>query len=316
MRCAFVEHIFAKALVEHIFIDISKRQAPELPELQQAARTVLSYLGGRDERREAIVRSQLLTGSPDDDEGDMNWSIDQAFAYVRDRLDAVVPPGTPRDRYRLDAVVPPPTARDSAELVLVGLLREAATLWMPLRRSRTRISAELDVHWRRLVRADDCYRDYGDAEPGRHAYEVVVPLFPQIVKGQNILINPRVLWSDQAAVVSAREELKKERDRSGPKDKGVPHQQPRRRNSIRPPTVAQAQPPKFVTRRMMSDSMAGPPPFSGSKIQGPDRGGDGVAHGTGNGGSTAAKGAACAVSVMVKLPEGGTDGSKGSAAAP
>lgn len=311
MRCAFVEHIFAKALVEHIFIDVSTRHGPGI---QPAVSTVLGFLEGRDERREAVVRSQLLAGSQADEDHDMEHAINTAYAYVRDRLDAVLPPGTVRDRF--DPVAPPRTPRDSAQLVLVGLLREAATLWMPLRRSRTRISAELDVHWRRLVRADDCYRDYGDAEPGPHAYEVVVPLFPQIVKGQNILINPRVLWSDQSAVVSAREELEKERDWSGPKLKIVPHQQPRRRNSIRPSTVASVQPPKFVTRRMMSDSMAGPPPISGSKIQGPERGGDGVAHGAGTGGSTAGKGAACAVSVLVKLPEGGTDGNKGSAAGP
>lgn len=314
MRCAFVEHIFAKALVEHIFIDVSTRHGPRL---QPAVSTVLGFLEGRDERREAVVRSQLLAASQADEEHDSHdteHAINAALAYVEDRLDAVVPPRTPRDRF--DHVGPPPTARDSAGLVLVKLLREAATLWMPLRRSRTRISAELNVHWRRLVRADDCYRDYGDAEPGPHAYEVVIPLFPQIVKGQNILINPRVLWSDQSAVVSAREELKKERDRSGPKLKIVPHQQPKRRNSIRPSTVAPAQPPKFVTRRMMSDGMAGPPPFSGSKIQGLERGGDEVAHGTGTGGSAAAKGAACAVSVMVKLPESGTDGSKGPAGGP
>jgi hypothetical protein len=302
MRCAFAEHVFAKALVDHIFVDISTRHAPVL---QQAASTILGFLDGKSAQREAIVRSQLLAvlSYDSDDDSDMEYAIDAAYEYVR---------GT------LGAVVPPSDARTRVYFTLSVLLRQAASLWMPFRRSRYRISAELDVHWRQLVRADDCYRDYGDPELGRHAYEVVVPLFPQIVMGQNILVNPRVLWSDQGAVVSAREELKKEMDRRDPKDEELPIQQPRRRNSIRPSMVAPAQPPRFALKRMMSDSVSDSLPVSGSnmKIQGPDMGDDGVVRGTGTGGSMAAKGTACAVSVLVKLPEGGTDGSKGSAAAP
>ncbi|KAK0751435.1 hypothetical protein B0T18DRAFT_387562 [Schizothecium vesticola] len=247
MRCAFAEHVFAKALVDHVFVDIPTRHAPVL---QQAARTILGFLEGKDAQREAIVRSQLLAvlSYDSDDDSDMEYAIHVAFEYVRDTLDAVVPPGD---------------ARSSVYVMLAGLLRQAASMWMSFRRSRYRISAELDVHWRRLVRADDCYRDYGDPELGRHTYEVIVPLFPQIVMGQNILVNPRVLWSDQGAVVSAREELKEATDRRGPKDEDFPNKQPRRRNSIRPSMVAPAQPPRFALRRMMSDSMSDSPPVSG-----------------------------------------------------
>ena len=251
MRCAFAEHVFAKALVDHVFVDISSIHAPVL---QQAASTILGFLNGRDAQREAIVRSQLLAVLSDDD-SDMECAIHFAFQYVRDTLDAVVPPGDARDR---------------VDVMMAGLLREAASLWMPFRRSRYRISAELNVHWRQLVRADDCYRDYGDPELGRHTYEIVVPLFPQIVMGQNILVNPRVLWSDQGAVVSAREELEKAMDRRRHKDEDFPIQQPRRRNSIRPLMVAPAQPPRFALRRMMSDSLSDSLPLSGNKTQGPD----------------------------------------------
>ncbi|KAK1828502.1 hypothetical protein QBC39DRAFT_150612 [Podospora conica] len=292
MRCALAEHVFAKALVDHIFVDISARHGPGL---QQAVSTILGFLDGKDSRREAIVRSQLLAELADDDNGEHD--ITSALEYITDTLDQLVPPGT---------------ADESVYPMLEGLLREAAALWSPFRRSRYRISAELDVHWRHLVRTDDCYPIYGDPGPVGHPSEVVVPLFPQIVKRQDILVNPRVLWSDQRAVVEAREEIQKARDRSGPKDDGIAIQQPRRRNSIRASMVSPVRSSVSTLRSVVS-----PPkqqPASGSKARESNRGGDGGVRGTGTGGNVAGKGAACAVSVMVKLPEGGANGNKGPAA--
>ena len=282
MRCAFAEHVFARALVDHIFVDVAPRQPPGLP---QAASAILCYLDNRDARRERIVRSQLLAVTMDVGDNDQH-AIGNALQDIARELDSLLGP-----------------ARDKLFAVYESPIEEAMRIWATLRQSRERISAELNHNYLDLERADDFYQEYGPPVSGTPC-EGIASLFPQISKRHSILLNARVLWSDQASAVSAREELKKARNGSDFKEGVVPKQQPRRRNSLRPSTFP---PPRTATPRLVTSSTK-QPSVSGTKGRESSKGGGSVRGASSSGGNLVGKEASCEVSVSVKLPKGGTNG--------
>ncbi|KAK3347162.1 hypothetical protein B0T25DRAFT_295904 [Lasiosphaeria hispida] len=225
MRCAVAEFIIGKALTDHIFVDMYFRK----PDLRHAVSTMLDYLEARDSyaeaedshaqsgylRREPMVRIQLLAEAETDNEARLRV-INSAKRDVCDSLDHLLPSSFTRDVFhgRLEE-----------------LLAQAMDLWGPLQRSKFRASAEFAVT-AQLDRQDDFYTEFGGPVEGEQA-EPIILLFPQISIANEIICSAKALWSDQAIVVAAKEELEKARNHGKMKKQEPPKKLMKRRLSVR-----------------------------------------------------------------------------------
>jgi len=223
MRCAAAELVLINALYNHIFTDV---YIPGAVQYQRAVSTTLQILN--DPQREALVRCQLLAEF--ETQADTFQSVAQpASNEVCTALDSLLPAGEPRQKFQTK---------------LAELLKDAFELWRSLQASTRRVYADMSVDPHILERDTDFYSDY-DYGALRNATnpsmlapagQAVQLLFPMVCIGEEVAFNPKALWSDQAAVVDARDELAAERTSIHGGVAGVPDvvRQPvaRRRNSI------------------------------------------------------------------------------------
>ncbi|KAK0708555.1 hypothetical protein B0H67DRAFT_686606 [Lasiosphaeris hirsuta] len=201
MRCAVAEYVIGRALTDHIFVDMYFRD----PNLQHAVSTMLSYLETRDGYpeagdghaqsgyigRESIVRLQLLSESNTGDDARLQ-AISSAKRDVCKALDSLLPSSITRDVFHSK---------------LEEILERAIELWAPLQRSTFRVSAEFGLT-AQLDRKYDFHSDFGPLVGGEKS-EPILPLFPQIGIRDEVIYGAKALWSDQTAVVAAKEEMEK-----------------------------------------------------------------------------------------------------------
>ncbi|KAK3381721.1 hypothetical protein B0H63DRAFT_524405 [Podospora didyma] len=194
MRCAAAEAVFSKALVDHIFVDIYLG----VPSLQHAISATLDVLQSKSERRERLARS-LLLAEFGPDQGKPQYAVKSAKEDCNKVLDPLIPAGPIRDAFYKS---------------LDTLLNEAVELWEPVQRSKQRVSVELDLSLDLGINIDeeeDSFPEYGaiktrEGGGGGERNRPVLLLRPQICMGQEILLPAVALWSNQAALVEAKDE--------------------------------------------------------------------------------------------------------------
>jgi hypothetical protein len=183
--------------------------------LSKALSTVLQYLEIRDPKREQLVRRQLLV--------DYEVTDETREQTVRNATSDVIA--------TLGQLLPTNPSLHGFVSTLESIFQEAMEVWEPLQRSthRPNVNFKLDPSY--FEPAEDCYAEYGPArsETNTGISSPVLQLLPEISIGDRMLMCPKVLWSDQKAVVAARLELERDRQRG----EGASPSLTRRRMSVR-----------------------------------------------------------------------------------
>jgi hypothetical protein len=191
------------AIVDHIFTDT---YFPGDIARQKAVSTAITLLEPRSQRREALVRCQFLSEFACDDE--IIATVTQAALYdICTLLDSLLPAGQHRDAFHAQLAV---------------LLKSAVDLWKPLQKSKHRVSADFSPD-RQILERGDSYSEYDMSStadtagrplsPGSAHTSAVMILFPVIMMDGDYVADPKALWSDQAALVKARDEAMAEQNR-------------------------------------------------------------------------------------------------------
>lgn len=212
MRCAAVESVVGRALTDHIFVAV---YSPESTTWSKALSRVLQSLDLRDAQREQLVRRQLLV--------DYEVTDETREQIVRNARDSVIA--------TLGHLLPSSPLLDGFISTLESILQEAMEVWEPLQRSIHRPIVNFELDPSHFEPAEDCYPEYGStrSETNTGISSPVLRLLPDISIGDRMLLCPKVLWSDQTAVVDARLELEKDRQRR----EGASPSWTRRRMSVR-----------------------------------------------------------------------------------
>lgn len=205
IRAACAEAVIMNAIVNHVFADI---YLPGYTGRQKEVSSTLALLAELNPRREALVRCQFLAEFVPSQEV-VSSVMQAAFKDICFILDSLLPAGPQQDRFHTE---------------LAGLLQSAVTTWIPLQASRNRVVVDFSMNMPDLDRQEDFYSDFDKAtaengtpqpsSPGATHTSVILMLFPLILMDGNIMAGPKALWSDQAALIEAREEVAADSARS------------------------------------------------------------------------------------------------------
>ncbi|KAM5346372.1 hypothetical protein ACJ41O_009377 [Fusarium nematophilum] len=195
MRCAVADAVIAETLMSHIFVPF---YVPN--EVKATASAMLDFFEG-DERRQTVYRCQILGSSSSDPEQADKIREDvvrKASNEVRSTLHPLVVAYKQAGFYN---AVP-------------ALFRQAVSLWADVQRSRELVAAEMpDEEHDRLSGEHEGYdfpdvvHKKGSKGHGNAKAKTLAVLFPQVVRGGEVLLEATVLTSTQGAVVEAKEEM-------------------------------------------------------------------------------------------------------------
>lgn len=195
LRTAAVQKIIASTLCTSIF---KPYYLPEIPADRRQIDDVLERLGQSSPYEEAVFRLRLLSAYKNEETAHIERIVRSAVAHVSKLVDPLLTPAT----------------RKTFQSEIESLFKEAVDLWLPTRRSRTkvRVDNKPDFDW-------EFYEEYDtsiESDEEHKSYESIPDepidaLFPRVYFGSTVLLEGYALWSCQKTVIAANIEQSKNR---------------------------------------------------------------------------------------------------------
>ncbi|KAE8443748.1 hypothetical protein EG329_001428 [Mollisiaceae sp. DMI_Dod_QoI] len=224
LRMATAERVIAEKLSVNIF---RQYYLPHSTPSRELIDDITKRLDKRNSVKEAVFRLQLLSAYEQDEQNFITSLVKMTTADVVKIL---------------DPLLCIPGMKEEFQSALTKLFEEAVKLWKSIQRSATKACVTNDPEYRRLNNEDETWdinEEYDTAigltneQMSQIPQEVepLIPLFPMVTIGKNIISPGCALWSDQNSVVAASIEFAHMNSRSSPGRWMVRRESERRRLS-------------------------------------------------------------------------------------